>query len=159
MSVILFMVGVCTTETTFTRGWSPWKSELATKANWPSGVRLIVVGNSSTWARPTQRVARGIELPQGAERRAMRHGDVIALPVGRDRDVVRAVDIGGHDADRDDAIDGKAVADRPEPGGHVAGLAHHTDAVTRRRAVRGRERAPHSDRALCILRVERQEGR
>jgi hypothetical protein len=47
------MVGVCTTETLLMRGWSPWKSELATKAKPPSGVSAIVVGNNSTVARPT----------------------------------------------------------------------------------------------------------
>src|SRR2546425_12337733 len=41
------------TETTFTRGWSPWKSEFATKASSPSGVTEIVVGNISTGALPT----------------------------------------------------------------------------------------------------------
>src|SRR2546430_13995873 len=45
--------GVYTTETTFRRGWSPWKSEFATKASSPSGVTEIVVGNISTGARPT----------------------------------------------------------------------------------------------------------
>ena len=44
MSAILVIVGVCTTETGFTRGRSPKKSELATKANSPSGVSEIVVG-------------------------------------------------------------------------------------------------------------------
>src|SRR5216684_6189458 len=41
------------TDTSFVRGWSPYKSELATKASSPSGVTEIVVGNTSTGARPT----------------------------------------------------------------------------------------------------------
>src|SRR5207245_10355756 len=40
-------------ETTFMRGWSPWKSELATNASSPSGVSEMVVGNISTGALPT----------------------------------------------------------------------------------------------------------
>src|SRR6266498_4712234 len=40
-------------DTTFTRGWSPWKSEFATKASSPSGVSEMVVGNISTGAFPT----------------------------------------------------------------------------------------------------------
>jgi hypothetical protein len=43
---------------------------------------------------------------------------------------VRAVDIGGHDADWDDSIDGKARANRLEPGSHVAGLAHYPDSIS-----------------------------
>src|SRR5688572_24183645 len=40
-------------DTTLVRGWSPWKSEFATKASSPSGVSEIVVGNISTRAFPT----------------------------------------------------------------------------------------------------------
>ena len=59
----------------------------------------------------------------------MRDGDVVALAVGRDGDVVRPVDVGRHDADRDDAVDGQAIAERPQPGDHVTRFAHHADAV------------------------------
>jgi len=52
IEVSVCMEGVYTTVTGFVAGWIPKKSELATNAKSPSGVRPMVVGYMSAGARP-----------------------------------------------------------------------------------------------------------
>ncbi len=79
---------------------------------------------------PDQGVGLGIELPQRAVRRAVRDRDVVGAVVGCDGEVMRAVDVGRHDPDRNRLLDSQCPVARLEPGDDVARFADDTDAIT-----------------------------
>ena len=79
-----------------------------------------------------QRIGARAHLPQRSIRRAVCDRDVPGGAVGRDRDIVRPVDVRGHDADRDALGNGQRRAVPHELRDDVARLARHQNAIARR---------------------------
>ena len=95
---------------------SPCRLKLTTKANSPSGVTCAVAGNMPSVTWPSGTIVGGRQSPQRAVGLAVREGHEVRLPVGRDGQAVRPVDVVGHEPDGNRAIDGEARAGQTSDG-------------------------------------------
>ena len=95
---------------------------------------------------PEQRVRAGAHLPERAVRRAVRNCHVPRRSVRGGGHVVRAIDVGGHDANRNDFHDGQRRAVPRQLRHNIPGLTGHQNAVPgRARAGRPDEAGQHGD--------------
>ncbi len=76
-----------------------------------------------------QRVVGGSELPEPPVGRAVRDGHVVVCAAGLDAQSVRAVDVGGHDADGDVLDDDGAVGPEAYEAHEVGRLVGDVDVV------------------------------